>query len=101
MARLSDIDPQKAKEAILGYCKRKGALVAGVADLAMIDKIAPEGHRPKDIMPRVKSVIRQISLAEAKQLLTEVMKMDETKTIINHVRNLLVSKGISRGLLHS
>ena len=57
MARLSEIDPQKAKEAILGYCKRKGALVAGVADLAMIDKIAPEGHRPKDIMPRVKSVI--------------------------------------------
>jgi hypothetical protein len=57
MARLSEIDPQKAKDAILGYCKRKGALVAGVADLAMIDKIAPEGHRPKDIMPRVKSVI--------------------------------------------
>ena len=57
MARLSEIDPQKAKEAIVGYCKRKGALIAGVADLALINKIAPAGHRPRDIMPRVNSVI--------------------------------------------
>ena len=46
-----------AKEAILEYCRRKGALAVGVADLAAIDRIAPPGHRPRDLMPRVKSVI--------------------------------------------
>jgi epoxyqueuosine reductase QueG len=52
-----DIDPAKAKEAILGYCLKKGALVAGVADLEALERIAPAGHRPSDLMPRVKSVI--------------------------------------------
>jgi len=52
-------------------------------------------------LPRVKSVIRQLSFVEAKQLLSDVLKMDETKNISEHVRNLLTSKGISRGLLHS
>ena len=52
-----DIDPIEAKEAILGYCKKKGALVAGVADLEALERIAPAGHRPSDLMPRVKSVI--------------------------------------------
>src|SRR5258706_2608631 len=51
------IDPQAAKQAILDYCLRKGALVAGIADLAAIERIAPAGHRPTDLMPRVKSVI--------------------------------------------
>jgi len=55
--RKRDIDPQAAKEAILDYCRRKGALAAGIADLAAIERIAPPGHRPTDIMPRVKSVI--------------------------------------------
>ena len=50
-------DPDAAKEAILGYCLRKGALVAGVADLEAIERIAPAGHRPSDLMPRVRSVI--------------------------------------------
>jgi len=59
MARRSEpeLDPQKTKEAVLEYCKRKGALVAGVADLDAINRICPPGHRPADIMPRVKSVI--------------------------------------------
>jgi epoxyqueuosine reductase QueG len=52
-----DIDPVEAKTAILDYCKRKGALVAGVADLEAIERICPPGHRPADMMPRVKSVI--------------------------------------------
>jgi epoxyqueuosine reductase QueG len=52
-----DIDPAEAKAAILDYCKRKGALVAGVADLAAVERICPPGHRPSDLMPRVKSVI--------------------------------------------
>ncbi len=48
---------QAAKDAILDYCLGKGALVADVADLDRINEIAPEGHRPADLMPRVKSVI--------------------------------------------
>ena len=51
------IDADAAKQAILEYAKRKGALAVGVADLRAIERIAPPGHRPSDIMPRVKSVI--------------------------------------------
>ena len=51
------IDPIAAKQAIVDYCKKKGALAVGVADLAAIERIAPPGHRPTDLMPRVKSVI--------------------------------------------
>ena len=57
MAAKSDIDPQKAKEEILAYCLKRGALAAGVADLAAVERIAPPGFRPSDLMPRVKSVI--------------------------------------------
>jgi epoxyqueuosine reductase QueG len=57
MAKGTDIDPIKAKQDILGYCLRKGALVAGVADVETLQRIAPAGYRPRDIMPRVKSVI--------------------------------------------
>ena len=57
VARRDDIDPQAAKEEIFAYCKRKGALAVGVADLAALERIAPPGHRPTDLMPRVKSVI--------------------------------------------
>jgi epoxyqueuosine reductase QueG len=53
----ADVDPVTAKRAIIEYCLRKGALVAGVADLASVERIAPAGHRPSDLMPRVKSVI--------------------------------------------
>ena len=42
----SDIDPQEAKKAILEYCLKKGALIAGVADINAVNRIAPEGHRP-------------------------------------------------------
>jgi epoxyqueuosine reductase QueG len=53
----ADVDPVAAKQTIVEYCLRKGALVAGVADLAAVERIAPAGHRPSDLMPRVKSVI--------------------------------------------
>ena len=49
--------PTDAKRAILDYCLGKGALAAGVADLEAIERIAPAGHRPSDLMPRVRSVI--------------------------------------------
>ena len=51
------VDPNDAKRTILDYCNRKGALAVGVADLDAIERIAPPGHRPSDIMPHVKSVI--------------------------------------------
>ena len=56
-ASYSQVDPHEAKADILEYCLRKGALVAGVADASVIDRIAPEGHRPTDVWPRVKSII--------------------------------------------
>ena len=49
--------PNEAKEKILGYCLRKGALVAGIADIEVVERIAPEGHRPSDLWPRAKSII--------------------------------------------
>lgn len=57
MAIKSDIDPQEAKKTILEYCLKKGALVACVADIKAVERIAPEGHRPSDIWPRAKSII--------------------------------------------
>ncbi len=51
------IDPDKAKATIFEYCKRKGALAVGVADVDVLERIAPPGYRPTDVMPRVKSVI--------------------------------------------
>jgi epoxyqueuosine reductase QueG len=46
-----------AKQAIVEYCRKRGALAVGVADLAACERIAPPGHRPSDLFPRVKSVI--------------------------------------------
>ena len=53
----ADVDAVAAKQTIVEYCLRRGALVAGVADLAAVERIAPAGHRPTNLMPRVKSVI--------------------------------------------
>lgn len=47
----------EAKQAIVEYCRKRGALAVGVADLAACERIAPAGHRPSDLFPRVKSVI--------------------------------------------
>ena len=51
------IDPVAAKQAIVEYCRRRGALAVGVAELATLERIAPPGHRPSNLMPRVRSVI--------------------------------------------
>ncbi len=48
---------ERAKEEILAYCLRKGALAAGVADIDVVERIAPEGHRPSDLWPRARSII--------------------------------------------
>jgi epoxyqueuosine reductase QueG len=47
----------EAKARIVEYCRRRGALAVGVADLSALERIAPAGYRPSDLMPRVKSVI--------------------------------------------
>ena len=57
MPRERDIDPVAAKQTVVDYCKRKGALAVGVAELAAVERICPPGHRPSDIMPKVRSVI--------------------------------------------
>src|SRR5262245_65168579 len=46
-----------AKLAIIDYCKKRGGLAVGVASLEACERIAPAGHRPSDLFPRVKSVI--------------------------------------------
>ena len=51
------IDPSEAKAEIFACAKRRGALAVGVADLDAIERSAPPGHRPTDLMARVKSVI--------------------------------------------
>ncbi len=50
-------DTASAKQAIFEYCRKRGALAVGVADLAACEGIAPPGHRPSDLFPRVRSVI--------------------------------------------
>ena len=51
------VEAERAKEEILAYCLRKGALAAGVADIDVVERIAPEGHRPSDLWPRARSII--------------------------------------------
>ena len=53
----TNINPNEAKKSILEYCLKKGALTAGVADIDIVNRIAPEGHRPSDLWPRAKSII--------------------------------------------
>ena len=48
---------QGAKQAIVDYCKKRGALAVGIASLEACERIAPPGHRPSDLFPGVKSVI--------------------------------------------
>lgn len=52
-------------------------------------------------IPRVKSVIRQLSMVEAKTVLTHVLAMNHAKEITEYVRTQLEAKGIARNLLHS
>ena len=57
MPERPEVDPSQAKAEIFAYARKRGALAVGVADLAAIERIAPAGHRPTDLMPRVRSVI--------------------------------------------
>lgn len=94
---------------IVGQCHREGKQIsicgemAGDPSSAVLlmamgyDMLSMNANN----VPRVKSVIRQVSLAEAKQLLKEVLEMDYAKAVTDQVRNTLEAKGVSRSLLHS
>lgn len=50
-------DPLEAKTLLEGYCTKKGALAFGVADVQTLERIAPTGYGPREMFPKVKSVI--------------------------------------------
>ena len=52
-----DFDPKEVKNACEAYVKKKGALAFGLADIETLNRTAPKGARPSDMLPRVKSVI--------------------------------------------
>lgn len=52
-------------------------------------------------LPKVKSIIRSIHVADAKQLLSEVLSMNDARTISKHANRTLAQWGVSKRLLHS
>ena len=50
-------DMEAAKQKIFAYCRKRGALAVGIADVDVLTRIAPPGHGPRDLMPRARSVI--------------------------------------------
>ena len=55
MSELEPTDLQAFKDELIEQAKRGGALVAGVAD-AEAFQMAPEGHRPTDLLPHARAV---------------------------------------------
>ncbi len=49
--------PTAAKEDSIAYCRKRGALAVGVAEVDTLERIAPPGHGPRALMPKVRSVI--------------------------------------------
>jgi len=52
-------------------------------------------------LPKVKSVIRSLRMSDAKRLLADVLVMDNTLAISNHVTDVLGELGVSPRLLHT
>lgn len=52
----STITITEAKEKIYAYCKKRGALVVGVVDIELCERVAPPGHGPRALMPNARSV---------------------------------------------
>jgi len=94
---------------IVGECHHEGKYIsicgemAGDPSSALL--LAAMGYdmlsMNSNSLPRVKAMINQFSLVEAQTLLREVLKMDETNRIAEHVRNTLEAKGVSSSLLRS
>ncbi len=57
MDRAPEIDLVEAKDEVFAYCRKRGALAVGVADVELLERVAPAGHGPRALMPRVQSVI--------------------------------------------
>ena len=51
------LNPEEIKKACESYAKKKGALAFGLANIKTLETIAPQGARPSDMLPKVKSVI--------------------------------------------
>ena len=51
------VEVDEAKSQIFDYCKKRGALAVGVADVELLQRVAPPGHGPEALMPSVRSVI--------------------------------------------
>ena len=54
VADLPMFDVDAVKEDLVSYCKKRGALAVGVADVEVLERIAPPGHGPRALMPRVR-----------------------------------------------
>ncbi|ETW95844.1 MAG: hypothetical protein ETSY1_29010 [Candidatus Entotheonella factor] len=57
MRTRDDIDVQQAKDELLAFAGKNGAMVCGVAAADAFDAYAPEGFRPTDILPRAQTVV--------------------------------------------
>jgi len=53
----SETDAAEAKARIKEFALKRGALVCGVATAKSFDAVAPEGHRPGDLLPGARSVV--------------------------------------------
>lgn len=51
------LDLAAAKEDVFAYCKKRGALAVGIADVELLERVAPPGHGPRSLLPKVSSVI--------------------------------------------
>ncbi len=69
---------EKLAEKIRNYILGKGMQVFGVADAANLEG-APEGHRPRDIMPRAKNVI-VTGLATPKAIVADGLPTSYTRS---------------------
>ena len=56
MSGADDIDRSAARDELIGYARKRGALVVGVADASSFDD-APEGLRPTDLLPNASTVV--------------------------------------------
>lgn len=50
-------ETQSPKEQIVAYALKKRAAAIGVADVDLIERFAPEGFGPRDLLPQARSVI--------------------------------------------
>ena len=50
-------DPDAVKRDLKDYALTRGAAAVGFADVDLIEKFAPPGHGPRDLLPRARTVI--------------------------------------------